>query len=467
MSLSHRWLSGLCWLLLSSSSLLAQDTGGVQPKPSVSVAPETGQRLPTDGSQPPTAEAAEPESSEQQQSDGSEQPPREAGTSEPERADQWRPAPGAMSLGSESGFGIGTAIGDPTALFGPDRTEAVLNATTRASSVSVSGFYAIKPTDNQRLLFEVNFDPTFVGLDASYGIRPHGGEGLVTFNGWLSSARFAPFEEAMTGVLLPNRKEPYLQQGGMGLEYSTPLSSNFDLAAAVNYQNYAFSDSLFGGDRYPVDLTDQNFQIVRRSPGEIYSLNLHGIYSSLDDHNLPARGAKVRLAAEQGVALGNSSSSYSRLATNITGLVPMPGFNDGEHTLLLNLQAGTILGTAPSVRSFHLGGPFSVRGYAPGEMASGTSFVGATAEYRHHLTNLSIMNTEVGLRGTVFVDYGTVLGTQRQVRGIPQYLFDKPSDGTGYGVGLQFATDYGLFKLETAWTNQGDNAVYFSVGERF
>lgn len=377
------------------------------------------------------------------------------------------PAAGSLSLGGEEGFGIGTAIGDPTALYGPDRTEPVLNGTIRSSTVNVSSYYSIKPADNQRVLFELNFDPAFVGGDLSYTIQPKGWDGQLTVNGWLSSARFAPFEEAFDNVFLPNYENPYLQQGGVGLEYMTNITKNFDLAAAVNYQSYGFSDSLFGGDRYPVDLTNQPFSINGRPTGEVYSMNLHGIYSTMDDRRLPTEGFKVRFAAEQGVAMGNNSSSYTRLATNLTGMFVTNNNENYKNNLLLNLQAGTILGTAPNVRSFHMGGAYSVRGYNPGEMASGTSFVQATAEYRHHLTDFNVFGTDVELRGAAFVDYGSVLGTMRNVRGIPEYLYDKPTNGTGYGFGMHFATDYGLFRIESAWNNRGQNNIFLAVGERF
>lgn len=415
--------------------------------------PSLAQETPPDNTTPPAGTEAAPATSEPQESDS--------------KGDFLDPSAGALNLGGEEGFGIGTAIGDPTALFGPDRTEPVLNGTTRSSTINVSTFYSIKPADNQRLLFEANFDPAFVGIDASYSVKPQGWNGMLTVNGFLSSARFAPFEEGFANVLLPNGDDPFLQQGGGGIEYMTKVSDKFDLAAALNYQNYAFSDSLVGGDRYAVDLTNQLLTLNRRSPGEVYSMNLHGIYSTMDDRRQPTEGFKARFAAEQGVALGNNSSSYTRLVTNLTGMIVTNNSEEYKNNILLNLQAGTILGTVPSVRSFHLGGPFSVRGYNPGEMASGTSFVQATAEYRHHLTDFHVFDSDVELRAAAFVDYGSVLGTVRRVRGIPEYLFDKPTDGTGYGVGLHFATDYGLFKLESAWNNRGENNVYLSVGERF
>jgi outer membrane protein insertion porin family len=100
-------------------------------------------------------------------------------------------------------------------------------------------------------------------------------------------------------------------------------------------------------------------------------------------------------------------------------------------------------------------------------MASGTSFLQGSLEYRHHLTNVSIMDNKVDLRAAAFVDYGTLLGTQKQLRGIPEFLWDKPTEGSGYGIGLHLGTEFGLFRLETAWSNRGDQTTYLSVGERF
>ncbi len=464
MSLPRNALNAALCVLLFLTPALAQPIPEADPSTQPAVVQTTDS---SDETEPEKSENPEKplESTEQGESTEPAKKPREQSSSS--KGDFLDPAAGSLSLGGEEGFGLGTAIGDPSALFGPDRTEPVLNGTVRSSTINVSSYYSVKPADNQRLLFEVNFDPAFVGGDLSYSIQPTGWNGLLTVNGWLSSARYAPFEEAFDNVFLPNYENPYLQQGGLGLEYMTHVTDNFDLAAAINYQNYGFSDSLFGGDRYPVDITNQPFAPHRGGTGEVYSLNLHGIYSTMDDRRIPTEGYKVRFAAEQGIAMGNSSSSYTRLATNLTGMFVTNTNENYKNNLLLNLQAGTILGTAPSVRSFHMGGAYSVRGYNPGEMASGTSFIQATAEYRHHFTDFNVFGTDVELRGAAFVDYGSVLGTMRNVRGIPEYLYDKPTNGSGYGVGLHFATDYGLFRIESAWNNRGQNNIFFAVGERF
>jgi outer membrane protein insertion porin family len=354
-------------------------------------------------------------------------------------------------------------------LNGPDPTETVLNGTTRAATINLTGHYLLKPAPNQQLLLEVNLDPAYLGTEISYSWQPEGWEGVWTGNIFLSTARFSPYQQFDPDVRLSNGEDdPFLQQGGFGLEYTQEMTEELDLAIALNYQNFGFSDSLLGGHRFARDITGTPLALGGRASGELYSLNLHGAYSTFDDRNLPSQGSKIRFGAEQALALGNISTSYTRLAANVSHLFRAPGFNDGAHSLAVNFQAGTLLGNdVPQIRGFHLGGPFSVRGYEPGEMASGKSFLQGSLEYRHHLTSLSIKDNKIDLRAAAFVDYGTVLGTEKQLRGIPEFLYAKPTQGTGYGLGLQFGTDFGLFRLETAWTADGNQSTYLSVGERF
>jgi outer membrane protein insertion porin family len=378
------------------------------------------------------------------------------------------PAEGALRLTGEEGFGLGTAVGDPSALNGPDRTEPVLNGATRSSTVNITGHYLAKPADNQQILLELNLDPTFLGTDISYSWQPEGWEGVFTGNFFLSTAHFSPFEQAEPDVILPNLQEPFLQQGGLGLEYAQEMSESFDLALALNYQRFGFSDDLLGGTRFARDFTGTPLALGDRASGDLYTFNLQGVYDTLDDRDLPTEGSKIRFGLEQGLGLGNTSTPYTRLTANVAHLFAAPGLNDGPHSLLVNLQAGTLVGDdAPQIRGFFLGGPFSVRGYEQGEMAGGTSFLQGTVEYRHHLTTFAVKEHEVELRAAAFVDYGTVLGTEKRLRGVPEYLWDKPDHGTGYGFGLHLATEFGLFRLETAWSDRGDQSTYLSVGERF
>lgn len=423
---------------------------------------------------PPPAEPPATQSHDGSEREAPSQAPEEeaqpAETEEDEDGPDFRQrSSGSVRLGGDEGFGLGSAVGDPSALYGPDRTETVLNGTTRSSTVNLTGHYLYRPVENQQLLLEVNLDPTFLGSDLSYSWQPEGWDGVWTGNFFISTAHFSPFEESVPQVALPNgESDPYLQQAGVGIEYAQQLTDHLALAVALNYQNFAFSDSLLGGTRFARDLTGTPLALGGRATGELYNLTLHGFYDTLDDRQLPTEGSRVRLGLEQGIGLGPTSTPYTRLTTNLSHLFRAPGFNDGPHSLVLNLQGGTLVGDdAPQLRGFHLGGPFSVRGYQQGEMASGTAFLQGSLEYRHHLTRFSIKDNEVELRAAAFVDYGTVLGTERRLDGMPEFLWNKPAKGAGYGVGLHFGTDFGLFRLETAWSDRGDQTTYLSVGERF
>lgn len=382
--------------------------------------------------------------------------------------DYLRPSGGQLGIGGDEGFGLGTAVGDPTALYGPTRTPVVLFGTDRESLIDLTGYYAHKFSEQRRLLIEGHVDPNFLGLDLSYTVRPESWEGALTVNSWVASGSFAPFETPGFPVLLPTSDEPQVQMMGAGVEYVQPFTQDLDVAFGLNYHQYAFSNELLTGDRFRTDINWYPLTVTDDSPTERFvSLRVNGLFSTLNDRNLPTEGTKIRFGLEQAIDLGSSSTSFNRLSANIAQLFEMPGFTDGDHTLLLNLQAGTILGDPPSIRAFHLGGAQSVRGYDPGELASGKSFLQTSVEYRHHLKTFTVFDNEIHARLALFHDYGTVLGTANQLQGIPPALFNKEEHGYGYGAGLQFASEYGLFRLESAWNGRGRNTLYFTVGERF
>ena len=343
-----------------------------------------------------------------------------------------------------------------------------LSSSERESLVDIQAFYGHKFSENQRILLQGNFDPNFLGLDLSYSVKPQNWEGTLNFNTWVSSGSFAPFDIDYYKVKLPSGEEPMVQSLGAGVEYVQPFTEDLKVAFGVNYYQYGFSDDLFAGNRYNVD---RNFSPVtvngRNATERFTSLRVNGIYTTLDDPNLPTEGTKIRFGMEQAIGLGDAGTSFNRLSANIAHLFRAPGFNDGDHSLLLNLQAGTILGSPPPVRAFHLGGTYSVRGYNPGELASGRSFVQGTVEYRHFLTDFEMFDQKIATRLSLFGDYASTLGTTSQLKAYPSQVLGKPEDGYGYGAGLQFGTDFGLMKIETAWNDQGRNSFYFTVGERF
>lgn len=375
--------------------------------------------------------------------------------------------PVSTLIGTKEGFGLGTIVSDPTTLTGSDRRKVVLDRVTRTLPNNFTAHYSHLFTDRQRLLVEANLSPVFLGTDLSYSYQPKGWDGAFRSNISFSTSEFSPFEEGTPRVLLGNGDDPYLQQFSTGLEYVHRFNQDLDVAIGFNYQNFGFSDELFGGNRFPADTTGRPLAFGPGS-GELYTLGLHGRYQTLDDLSTPTKGTQVRFGLSQGLDLGSRSTSFTRFSTNITQLIPAPGFNDGEHTVVLNLQAGTVLGQPPQVAGFHLGGASSVRGFAQGGMASGTSFVQGTAEYRHFLTKTNLFGVLEGdLKAVGFVDYGSVLGTQGELDGIPPTLLNRPTDAFGYGLGLQLASKGRLYRVESGWTSTGDQNIFFVVGERF
>ena len=69
--------------------------------------------------------------------------------------------------------------------------------------------------------------------------------------------------------------------------------------------------------------------------------------------------------------------------------------------------------------------------------------------------------------GTLFVDFGTDLGSGDTVIGEPAVIRDKPGNAFGYGFGLRIPTDFGTFRLELGLNDQGGGVVHFNIGERF
>lgn len=364
------------------------------------------------------------------------------------------------------GFGFGTDV-STTTLVGSDRKEVVLDRVTRTLPNNFTAGYGHSFSDRQRLLVETNLSTVFLGGEISYSYQPEDWNGAFRTNVSFSTSEFSPFYEGMPDVVLPNGDDPYLQRFSTGLEYVHRFHEDFDLAVGFNYQNFGFADSFFGGDRFPADSTGRPL-VFGASSGDLYTLNLHGRYQTLDDLYAPTEGTLVRFGVTQGLDLGNQSTSYTRLSANVAQFIPAPGFNDGDHSVLLNLQAGTVLGRPPQIAGFHLGGASSVRGFSQGAMASGTSFFQATAEYRHFLTEVDLFGLVKGdLRAVGFVDYGSVLGTQNDLAGIPPVLDGRPTDAFGYGLGLQLARKDRLYRIEGGWTGEGTSNVFFVVGERF
>lgn len=262
---------------------------------------------------------------------------------------------------------------------------------------------------------------------------------------------------------------PRVNRLGAGISFARPLTKDPDKIArawvasvGVQYQRISIRDDDFRIAKF--DVFGNNLSFSGKGQDDLFLVQL-GISRDLrNDPQTPTKGSVLRVGLDQSVPLGLGSITLTRLRASYSYFVPVKliNFTKGPQALAFNVQGGTILGDLPPYEAFTLGGGSSVRGYDEGEVGSGRSFLQASAEYRFPL--LKFLG---GIGGVLFVDYGTLLGTQGNVPGQPGIVRGKPGDGLGYGVGLRVKTPIGPVRLDYGWTIDGGSRFQFGFGERF
>ena len=367
-------------------------------------------------------------------------------------------------------FALGGTLPPPTALKGSIRPQSVApiddqgngtSASFRVGAINLGGA-------NQSLTLGVAGGEQTFGLDLDYRkfLKHNTGYAVNLFN---QSNVEPEFDEGEIDVDLPDGNDPWVNRFGGGVEYFRPISGDWLGALGLNYQLVSTRDAAFSSQLEPVDELGNSLTFSDDGQDQLLTLNF---VTSLDRRNNPRNAtAGYRLSFETGqsIPIGDADILYNRLAANYTQYIPTPlfGFTKGDRTLLLNLQAGTILGDAPPYEAFSLGGSSSIRGYSGGEVGTGRSFVQATAEYRFPIFSFSAFQEKFNIGGNLFVDYGSVFSTQDNVTGQPGIVRDKPGNGLGYGLGLRTLTPIGIVKLEFALNDEGDEEVIFRLGDRF
>ncbi len=153
------------------------------------------------------------------------------------------------------------------------------------------------------------------------------------------------------------------------------------------------------------------------------------IYNSLDNNKNPTTGLYANF--KQDVAGAGGQSRFLRETFDARYYYPLTD----DFTGLLRFQAGQIYGFGGSqslqiVNNFNVG-PTLVRGFAPGGIGprdisdpnniaanglGGTTYFGGTAEVQFPIWGLP---REIGLKGAIFADAGTLFGFQSQTNFAP------------------------------------------------
>jgi len=262
-------------------------------------------------------------------------------------------------------------------------------------------------------------------------------------------------------VDLPNGDSPRINRLGTVIDFSRPFPGNWRGTAGISYQRVSIVD---GNNRVsPVDVFGNRLAASATGIDDLLQVNLGVAKDERDSPTDPTRGWLLRMGYSQALPVGSGSISQSRFRVGYSHYIPtklLPFQRDKTDVLALNVQAGTILGRMAPYEAFSLGGTDSVRGWSEGEVGTGRSFFQATAEYRFPIVSI--------VRGAVFVDYGTTLGSQGAVPGDPGGVRAKPGQGLGYGVGVRIVTPLlGNLRVDFGWNDIGGNQITFGVGERF
>ncbi len=252
-----------------------------------------------------------------------------------------------------------------------------------------------------------------------------------------------------------------IREGKIGgsISFQRPID-DWDTSLGFNYTRVSIRDR--EGTITPFDEQGNQLSFSGSGIDDLATVSFTATKDFRDNPSNPTSGSILKLSTEQSVPIGNGQISMNRIKANYTQFTPFKLFESKKpQVVALNLQAGTVLGDLPPYETFNLGGPNSVRGYDGGDIASGRTYVLASAEYRFPIPVLD------ALGGVVFADFASDLGSGETVLDNPGGVRGKPGTGFGYGAGLRFDSPLGLIRADFGLNDQGESRLHFGIGHRF
>ena len=283
-----------------------------------------------------------------------------------------------------------------------------------------------------------------------------------------------------------------LENTGGGFSFSRPLNggdpfkpSKWRVLAGMNFKKVRMIDG--DGNKKPYgDMTPTTGNIsdiicigFTPNDGSCPAENtLVSIIASSSRNNLnntvnPTSGNKFTFGSEQFVPIGENSPTFNRMRASYSYFIPTKWINltkacrssdsnseNCPQAIGFQFKAGTIIGQLPPYEAFCMGGTTSVRGWGSCELAVSKSFIEGTAEYRFPIWRM--------LSGALFVDAGSDLGSQKDVKGKPGKLLQKSGSGYSIGGGVGVKTPIGPLRLDVATKDlSGDWRYTLGVGWKF
>lgn len=274
----------------------------------------------------------------------------------------------------------------------------------------------------------------------------------------VSAFRQSTESATFNDVTLSNGDRPRESQLGGGVSVSRPVGE-WNASVGAGYTRYSIRDS--EGNLAAVDQNGNPLSLSNTGVDDLVTVEASVSRDLRDNPANPTAGSKLQFSTEQTVPVGNGSILMNRVRADYTQYIPTNVFNqDRPEVLAFNVQGGTAIGDLPPYQAFTIGGSNSVRGYGNGDVASGRSFVLASAEYRVPLFNSPVS-------GVLFADFGTDLGSGSTVPGEPGTAQGKPGSGFGYGTGVRVDSPLGVIRADFGLNDRGDSQFHFGLGHRF
>eukprot|EP00803_Ostreobium_quekettii_P009719 evm.model.scf_343.9 EVM.evm.TU.scf_343.9 scf_343:69595-74279(+) len=167
-------------------------------------------------------------------------------------------------------------------------------------------------------------------------------------------------------------------------------------------------------------------------------------------------GTRDSFQVDQGTGIGGLFNRYVLTLTRFIKLRESRGFRPPT-ALVVQARHGNTTGDLAAYDAHCLGGPFSVRGCRIGEVATARRFLEAAVELR---VPTPVFNHQF----YGFYEYGTDMGSSKEVPGNPTQYFRKPGTSSSRGVGLKV----GPVRVECVQDlNMGKTGSFVTIGERF
>nr|XP_043638224.1 protein TOC75-3, chloroplastic-like [Erigeron canadensis] len=171
-------------------------------------------------------------------------------------------------------------------------------------------------------------------------------------------------------------------------------------------------------------------------------------------------GTRNVFQVDQGLGIGSKFPLFNRHQLTMTKFIPLKKVEEGAGkspppVLVLHGNYGRYMGDLPSYDAFILGGPYSVRGYNPGEIGTSKKMLELAAEVRVPVKKAHVF---------AFAEHRNDLGSSKDVNGNATEVDARKGHGSSFGARVMI----GPVRAEYAVNlNSEGGGLSFSFGDRF